>query len=79
MLKCEVVTANNIVTRWVCEVGSSSDIDSIQNPHRHYGHNNRLTVVSLHLIEPGADPDTAAVLLSSLNGEVMEWRNLAVV
>jgi hypothetical protein len=59
LLLCDVVTSKSILTRWVCEVGG--------------GFSDRLTVLSVHLTEPGADPGTATPLLS-LAGETIEFR-----
>lgn len=67
ILKAEVITANNILTRWRMEVGSS-----------YHGFNDRLCVLSFSLLEPGADPG-AETMITQLNGETFEFRSTPVI
>ena len=67
ILNAEVITANNLLTRWKFEINSTYN-----------GFNDRLTVLSFTLLEPGADPG-AETPITQLNGEQFEFRNTPVI
>jgi hypothetical protein len=64
VLKTEVTGANNCMTRWSCEVVSADG-----------GSCNRLLVLSLLLLEAGADAG-AATPLTSVEGEEFMFRHV---
>jgi hypothetical protein len=67
VLKAEVRGANNTLTRWSCEVFSTDG-----------SFNNRLLVLSLLLLEPGAD-EGAATPLTAMEGLEFSFRPVATL